>query len=50
MAEPSRTAALVAGAVGGSLVTMLLTRVTEARAAGPPPGVSPETWEQVRAT
>ena len=45
MAEHSRTTALIAGAVGGSLVTLLLTRVAEARAAGPPPGVDPETWE-----
>jgi len=45
MAERGRTAALIAGAVGGSLATLLLTRVAEARAAGPPPGVDPETWK-----
>lgn len=45
MAERGRTAALITGAIGGSLVTLLLTRVAEARAAGPPPGVDPETWE-----
>ncbi len=41
----SRTGAAVAGAIGGSLVTLLLTRAQEARAAGPPLGVDPAVWE-----
>jgi len=40
-----RTAALIAGAAGGSIITYLLAHVAEARAAGPPAGVDPATWE-----
>lgn len=46
----SRTGAAVAGAIGGSLVTLLLTRAQEARAAGPPLGVDPAVWEMTVST
>ena len=38
------------GAGLGSLATLLLAKATEARAAGPPAGVDPATWEMVVAT
>ena len=40
-----RGKAALLGAAGGSIVTLLLAKVTEARAAGPPPGVDPEVWD-----
>ena len=38
---------IVAGAAGGSLVTYLLTRAVEARAASPPEGMDPQTWDMM---
>jgi len=46
----SKTGAAIAGAVGGSLVTLLLTRAQEVRAAGPPSGIDPAIWEMSVAT
>lgn len=47
MVEKGKTAAVAAGAVGGSLATLLLTRVGEARAAEPPEGMDQATWDMI---
>ncbi len=46
----SNTGAALVGAAAGSLVTLLLTRAQEARAAGPPSGVDPAVWEMTVST
>jgi len=40
-----RAGAVAAGAAGGSLITYLLTKATEARAAAPPEGMDQQTWD-----
>ena len=45
----SKKEALI-GVAAGSLVTLLLTRAQEARAAGPPNGIDPAIWEMSVAT
>lgn len=44
MAGNDRAASVAVGAVGGSLITYILTKGAKARAAGPPAGMDPEVW------
>jgi|GEM_PF-3062879 len=47
MAERSKAAAVAIGAAGGSVVTYLLTKAGEARAAEPPEGMDQATWDMI---